>query len=134
MKLKIIKMKMEIKKIKLSVISLLLLTVLLLANFSCKKETDCTCVITVKMLNDTTKVVSSAFVKITKYAVGDSGVTNGAGQYETKFENEAILDVEAIKEVQIPITDTTFTTIWLQGVTTVRLLAGEVVNKTVFVE
>jgi hypothetical protein len=95
---------------------------------TCKKETDCTAIITVKRLSDTTQVVQSANVKLTRTGVSEAlllqyveGVSDVAGQFKHTFQYEAILDVIATKDTA-------------SGASVVRLKPGQTVYKTVFLD
>jgi hypothetical protein len=100
-----------------------------IVTLGCKKEpTDCTAVITVKMLNDTMQTVSFAKVIIAPdYPdVRVQGLSDASGQYTYKFKYEGILDVVASKLI-----DGTSDSIFGKGV--VRLRPGETSYKTIFV-
>lgn len=98
---------------------------------SCKKETECTAVITVKRQDDTLYLVSGALVKIYKYHVYKEGYSNSNGQVTKTFDLEAILDVSA-EYITSPV-DTVTPADTLIGKTVIRLLPGKTVYKTVFV-
>jgi hypothetical protein len=96
---------------------------------SCKKEsTECTAIITVKMLNDTNLTVSFAKVIIAPdYPdVRVQGVSDASGVYTYVFKYEGILDVLASKPI-----DGTSDSLFGKGV--VRLKPGEKTYKTIFV-
>jgi len=97
---------------------------------SCKKKnTECTAIITVKMLNDTLQTVSFAKVIIApNYPdVRVQGLSDASGQYRYVFKYEGILDVYASK----PITSSTDS---LFGKGVIRLVPGETSYRTVFVK
>ena len=91
---------------------------------NCKKDTECEVVVTVKRLSDTNVKVPNARVKVGKYDVVDSGISDGAGQYTAKFKSEAIMDVIAVYDSTTPP---------LTGETSVRLKPGKTVYKSVFI-
>jgi hypothetical protein len=96
---------------------------------SCKKpSTDCTAVITVKMLNDTNQTVAFARVIIAPdYPdVRIEGKSDASGVFTYTFKYEGILDVVASKKLP-PTVDS------LYGKSVIRLKPGESVSKTVFV-
>ncbi len=95
---------------------------------NCAKETDCKAVITVKFLYDTNFVVPNATVRLEKYDINTSGITDGGGRFSTTFKSEAILDVFATID-----TSTTGLFPPLTGTGTIRLKPGETVEKSIFV-
>jgi hypothetical protein len=95
---------------------------------SCKKDTECKCVITVKHLSDTNKIVKQCSVYVGKYAVSQSDFTDEAGQVRLTFKNEAILDIYARIDTS---TDPLFNR-YLAGQGSIRLLPGETVQKSVY--
>jgi hypothetical protein len=100
-----------------------------IVTLGCKKEpTDCTAVITVKMLSDTNQTVSFAKVIIAPdYPdVRVQGLSDASGQYTYVFKYEGILDVVASKLI-----DGTSDSLFGKGV--VRLKPGETSYKTIFV-
>jgi hypothetical protein len=92
---------------------------------TCKKDTECEAVITVKKQNDTSIVVSGATVEIKKEDVYYTGTSDANGQFRQTFKLEAILDVVAKKADTVDS---------LYGQTVVRLKPGETVYKSVFVQ
>ncbi len=123
-------MKTNNNKYVLIFASLTLIAIIALST-SCKKDTECKALITVKYLTDTNKVVANSNVTVSKYDVGSSGVTNSAGQFEVTFKNEAILDVVAVADTT---SDTVRPPSFVRGTTTIRLIPGETVQKSVFVQ
>ena len=113
------------------IFSLLALLGITLLFSTCKKDTECTAVITVKMQNDTLVYVPFATVKIHKSDVYEEGVTNTQGQISKTFKLEAILEVDAVFITVPPDTLTLADTLY--GKTVVRLVPGKTVNKTVFI-
>ena len=118
--------------INISIIRLILPVVILICfNYSCKKEQDIKATITVKDLSDTTKLISSAFVKIyvdkaklqnPSFSVIDTvkGLTDSQGQFTAPYKEEAILVVKAFKNQ-------------LSGESIIRLKAGKTVSQTVYI-
>jgi hypothetical protein len=110
----------------------LILIFLILISFSnCKKDKNCDVVIKVKQLNDSTKIVSDALVKIyvdkTKLTNNTNttidtvrGYTDATGEFRTTFKLEAILNVKALK-------DNSF------GQSIITLKEGKTVSKTVLI-
>lgn len=92
---------------------------------TCKKDTECEAVVTVKLQSDTSVIIPFAIVEIKKQDVYVEGISDGAGQFRHTFKLEAILDVWAEKD------DTLDT---LYGATVIRLKPGETVYKTVFIQ
>jgi hypothetical protein len=118
---------MKIISLKSLIAISVLAIVAIIVIVSCKKEsTDCTAVITVKMLNDTMQIVSGANVIIAPdYPdVRAEGKSDANGQFTYVFKYEGILDVYAYKNPP----DSVF------GKTVVRLKPGEKSYKTVFVK
>jgi len=97
----------------------ILLVILIFAGYSCKKDESIKVIITVKYLNSQTPV-PSALVRLSKKDIRVEKITNSNGIAEFEFENEAILDVEAISGNYY-------------GTTVVKLVSGETINKTVYV-
>lgn len=99
---------------------------------TCKKETECKVIVTVKYYYDTTIVVPEADVLISKYDKSESGKTNSSGIFEAKFKLEAILDVYAEKDTATQV----YTPVppLLTGAAVVRLKPGDTVYKTVFIQ
>ena len=92
---------------------------------SCKEDTECEAVVTVKLQSDTSVVVPNAEVEISKQDIRVVGVSDANGQFRYTFKLEAILDVIAKSS---GATDT------LYGQTVIRLKPGETVYKTVFIQ
>jgi len=99
---------------------------------TCKKDTECKAVVTVKYYSDTTIVVPNANVSISKGDVKSTGVSDASGIFNTSFKLEAILDVYAEKDTAtivhtppVPL---------LTGAAVIRLKPGETVYKTVFIQ
>ncbi len=99
---------------------------------TCKKDTECDAVVTVKNINDTLVVYFNANVRIHKEDVLAEGVTDASGQYRHTFKLEAILDIDAMVPLQ-PI-DSLTPADTLYGTSVIRLKPGETVYKTVFVD
>lgn len=95
---------------------------------SCNKEEDTKAIITVKYTADTTEVVPYAHVRLEKYDVNVEGQCDDDGIFEHIFKLEAILDVSAWLD-----TSQTGTTTQKYGETTIRLVPGKTVYKTVFI-
>ncbi|MBN2727807.1 MAG: hypothetical protein JXR53_01140 [Bacteroidales bacterium] len=95
---------------------------------SCDKEEETNAVITVKYTADTTQLVPYAHVRLEKYDVNVEGQCNEDGVFEHTFKLEAILDVSAWLD-----TSQTGTTTEKYGETTIRLVPGKTVYKTVFI-
>jgi len=95
----------------------------------CKKDTECKCVITVKHLSDTNKIIKQCSVYVGKYAVSQSAFSDDAGQVRLTFKNEAILDIFA----QIDTSTDPLYQRYLKGQASIRLTPGETVQKSVFV-
>jgi hypothetical protein len=91
---------------------------------SCKEDTECEAVITVKRQSDTNIVVPGADIYIGKQDIKVLGVSDVNGQFRYTFKLEAILDVIAQKADTLDS---------LYGQTVIRLKPGETVYKTVFV-
>ena len=99
---------------------------------TCKKDTECVAVITVKRLSDTLLVAPGATVNIHKSDVDVTGFADGSGQFRNTFKLEAILDVDATFYIPADtILGSPADTLW--GNSIIRLVAGETVHKTVFV-
>jgi hypothetical protein len=116
----------------LFVIVLLAGVVMLLA-IGCKKDNkEITCVITVKYQADTLRVAPFADVVIgAEYDdVRIEGKTDATGIFQTTFQLEAILYVNASKDTNTGVGPTEPV---VTGVSTVRLRPGETVYKTVFI-
>ena len=94
----------------------------------CKKDTECKCVITVKHLADTNRIVKQCSVYVGKYSVSQTAFSDEAGQIRMTFKNEAILDVFA----QIDTSSDPLVVSLLKGQASVRLLPGETVQKSVY--
>lgn len=116
------------KTILSTFIGLSIFGALILSN-GCKKDTECKCVITVKHLSDTNKIVKQCSVYVGKYAVSQSAFTDEAGQVRMTFKNEAILSINA----QIDTSSDVMRVSLLKGQGSIRLLPGETVKKSVFV-
>lgn len=117
------------KKTILSVLlGLSIFGALILSN-GCKKDTECKCVITVKHLSDTNKIVKQCSLFVGKYDVSQTAFSDEAGQVRLTFKNEAILDIFAQIDTS---TDPLFQR-YLKGQASIRLLPGETVQKSVFV-
>ena len=114
-------MKTIIKPFILSIVIVGFISLLI----NCKKNTDCTAVVTVKRQADTNLVVPNAKVTIRKGDVSVTGYTDASGQFKHTYKLEAIFDVYAQKPDTI---DT------LTGQAVIRLKPGETVNKTVFIQ
>ncbi len=95
---------------------------------NCAKETECKAVITVKYLYDTNIVIPNAYVKLEKYDISATGITDMSGRFPVTFKSEAILDIFASID-----TSTTHLFPLLTGTGTIRLKPGETVEKSVFV-
>jgi hypothetical protein len=120
---------MKIFSAKNLLISGILILAAILIFESCKKEnTDITAVVTVKYLNDTSVVVTFADIVIApQYQdVRVEGVTDATGQFQHVFKYEGILDIVVTKVI-------TGTTDSVRGRGIIRLVPGETVSKTVFV-
>lgn len=111
---------------------LLIFAGIILIFTTCKKDTECDAVVTVKNKNDTLIIYSNANVKIHKSDVLAEGVTDGSGQYRHTFKLEAILDIDAV--APRPPIDSLTPADTLAGSTVIRLKPGETVYKTVFVD
>ncbi len=111
--------------------SLLLIAAIAIIFTTCKKDTDCDAVITVKKLSDTLIVVPGADVKIHKSDVLAEGKSDGSGQFRYTFKLEAILDVSAI--LYIPADTLGHPADTLSGYSIIRLVPGKTVHKTVFI-
>jgi len=118
-------MKTIIKPLILSIIIVGFISLLI----NCKKDTDCTVVITVKKQSDTSAVVPAANVKIFKGDVKVTGVSDGSGQFRHTYKLEAIFDVYAA----LPKQDSANVDS-LYGSAVVRLKPGETVYKSVFIQ
>lgn len=114
-------------KTKISIISLVLITALIFISSTCQKREDIRAVITVKLYDDTTKVVPFANVRLTKYDIDVSGKTNAIGQWEHVFPDEVILDATAWTVDSLGEVD-------LLGESTIRLRDGRTTYKTIFVK
>jgi len=113
--------------------SLLIAVISLICLIStCKKETECKVVVTVKYYYDTTLVVPDATVSINKGDVKSDGKSDANGIYNATFKLEAILDVYAEKDTATQVY--TPPAPLLTGAAVVRLKPGETVYKTVFVQ
>ncbi len=110
----------------LSFFVVLSVIVLIVATSSCKKDEDINVIITVKYLSDTAEVVPLAHVLIEKYDVSVPGVCNEKGVFEHTFRDEMILDVRAW-EIDSLGEETMY------GETTIRLVKGKTVRKSVFI-
>ncbi len=95
---------------------------------SCKKEEDIKAVVTVKYADDTTQIAPFAHVKLEKYDVNVEGQCDKDGIYSHTFKLEAILNVHAWLDTSQTGTDTE-----KYGQTTIRLVSGKTVYKTVFI-
>lgn len=94
---------------------------------SCDKDEEMKAVITVKYLSDTTQVVPFAHVRLEKYDINVEGQCNEEGVYDHIFKLEAILDVRAwLDSSQTGTTEK-------YGETTIRLLPGKTVYKSVYI-
>jgi len=114
------------KTISKLIIFSFLLTAFIAVSFSaCKKDTTMTVVITVKMRSDTNIVVPDANVYIRKGEMNVEGISDINGQFRQTYKLEAIFDVTAIKQID-PTTS-------ISGTTVVRLVPGQTVYKSVFV-
>jgi len=109
------------------VISLLVLTTLSFVFTRCKENTECKAVVTVKLLEDTSKVVANANIRIHKQNVDVRGVSDANGQFRHTFPLEAILDVYVVRKDTIG-TDS------LYGNAVLKLIPGGTAYKTVFVK
>ena len=111
----------------LSRTAILILTIIGILSFltTCKKETECGAVITVKLQNDTNVVVPNAIVKIHKEDIYVEGISDANGQYRHTFKLEAILDIDAKAAGAPPDT--------LYGQSVIRLKPGKTVYKSVFI-
>ena len=114
--------------------SLLIVAVISLITLvsTCKKETDCKVVVTVKYYADTNIVVPDADVLISKGDVKSTGKSTSSGTYEATFKLEAILDVYAEKDTSTQVYNPPLPL--LTGAAVVRLKPGETVYKTVFIQ
>ena len=101
---------------------------LLMSVYSCRKPKETKAIITVKYFFDTTKVVPNAYVRFARYDVNVEGQCGSKGTFEHVFENEAILDVHAWTR------DEQTDSIALYGRTSVVLIPGETVSKSVFIK
>ena len=107
----------------------LVVTAMLMIASGCKKDTECKLVVTVKHLSDTNRVVPQCSVMVIKYDVKAHGFTTAAGQFAHTFEHEAILDIFAtIDTSSDPLINS-----YLKGTSSVRLIPGQTVHKSVFV-
>jgi hypothetical protein len=113
------------KTITKSVILTLTIIGILSLFSTCKKETECGSVITVKLQSDTNVIVANATVKIHKEDVYVEGVSDANGQFRHIFKLEAILDIDAKVAGTPPDT--------LYGQSVIRLKPGKTVYKSVFV-
>jgi hypothetical protein len=106
---------------------ILTLTIIgMLSVFStCKKDTECGSVVTVKLQSDTNVIVPNAIVKIHKQDVYVEGISDANGQYRHTFKLEAILDIDAKAAGAPPDT--------LYGQSVIRLKPGKTVYKSVFI-
>jgi len=115
------------KQIFPKILSTSLFLVLLGLALSCKKpKQEYPVVITVKYLNDTTKVVPGATVVIAKNDVQVTGVTGKDGKFSHTFKLEAILDVRATL-------DTGAGPVHFYGESTIRLVQEKTVSRSVFI-
>jgi len=99
---------------------------------TCKRDTDCKAVVTVKYYHDTTLVVPEADVVISKGDKREEGKSNSAGIFETTFKLEAILDIYAEKDTATQVYNPPIPP--LTGAAVIRLKPGETVYKTVFIQ
>jgi uncharacterized protein YxeA len=109
-------------------ISLLIITGIAFLFTNCHKDKECPAVVTVKYLADTSRAVPNATVKIHKQDVNVQGFSDANGQFRYTFDLEAILDVNAIAPPDSVISIDT-----LYGQAIIRLVPGQTVYKTVFV-
>lgn len=114
------------KKILKSALVILMVSLIAFSFSTCKKDTECEAVVTVKLQSDTTVIVTDAIVQLKKADVFVEGVSDASGQFRHTFKLEAILDVYAEKPGTPPDT--------LYGQTVIRLKPGESVSKTVFIQ
>ncbi len=92
--------------------------------YSCKKDTDCKAVITVRYLSNE-DIVPGATVRIEKYDNKISGTSDAHGEFRHTYDLEAILDVIAsIDSSGIP----------MGGTAVIRLKPGETVNQVVYIQ
>lgn len=108
------------------ILFLFMVSVLAFSFTTCKEDTECEAVVTVKLQSDTTVVVPNADVELKKEDVREIGVSDANGQYRHTFKLEAILDIYAKKGYDTGDT--------LTGQTVIRLKPGETVYKTVFIQ
>ncbi|HNW98319.1 MAG TPA: hypothetical protein PKK00_07915 [Bacteroidales bacterium] len=113
------------KAIFKSIFIIFILSFIVFSFSTCKKDTECDAVITVKLESDTTSVVPGALVELKKHDVYIQGISDAAGQFRHTFKLDAILDVAAT------LNGTPDT---LSGATVIRLKPGETVYKTVFIK
>jgi len=99
---------------------------------TCKKDTDCHVIVTVKYYHDTTMVVPNADVIIAKGDVRAMGKSDPNGRFEHTFPLEAILDVYAEKDTAEQVYNPPPPA--LSGAAVVRLQPGRTVHKTVFIQ
>ncbi len=129
-----------LKKIKIKIMKTLLYKTLLIVAVitlisllsTCKKETDCKAIVTVKFYHDTTLVVPDADVVISKGDKREEGKSNSAGVFEATFKLEAILDIYAEKDTATQVYNPAPPP--LTGAAVIRLKPGETVYKTVFIQ
>jgi hypothetical protein len=115
--------------LKYTIIAAIAIVALLFVN-SCKKESkECKAVITVKKVADTMQTVSYAKIVIgPEYDyVRVDGTTDISGKFSCTFKYEGVLDVLASKPIE-GTSDSLF------GKAVLRLVPGETINKTVFVQ
>jgi len=114
--------------------SLLIVAVISLITLmsTCKKDTECKAVVTVKYYYDTTIVVPGAIVNISKGDVSSKGTSDGSGIYNATFKLEAILDVEADKDTATIVHNPPVPV--LTGKAVIRLQPGKTIYKTVFIQ
>ena len=108
------------------VISFLVLITISFVFTRCKENTECKSVITVKLLQDTTKVVAGANIRIHKLNVDVRGVSDANGKFRHTFPLEAILDVYAMRKDTLGDS--------LYGNAVLKLVPGGTAYKTVFVK
>ena len=113
------------KTIFKSALIIFLMSLIAFSFSTCKKDTSCEALITVKLQSDTSVIVPAAIVELKKADVYIDGVSDASGQFRHTFKLEAILDVYAEKDNP---GDT------LRGLTVIRLKPGETVGKTVLIQ
>lgn len=115
--------------LKYTLIAMITMVVVLFVN-SCKKDSkECKAIITVKKIADTMQTVSYAKIVIgPEYDyVRVDGTTDISGKFSCSFKYEGVLDVLASKPIE-GTSDSLF------GKAVLRLVPGETINKTVFVQ